>query len=243
VNDSPACRAHARLAALVELVPAGSTVADIGADHGLLARWLLTSGRASRCIVTELDARRLARVRGFPAGDAHAARLELRCGDGLDPLRPGDRIDVAVLAGMGAGTLCRILAFDRLHALGIRRLVVQPTTDPGVVRRHLRLGGFRPVEEVLGRERGRFFAALAAEPGAPHDPPAGLAAGDVDEAGPLLLAAAGEAFRVYWEDERARLDAVLAAATPGPGRTAALTRRATAERLLGWVASRRPGTR
>ena len=98
-----------RLAAIAEAIAPGSRVADVGSDHGKLALWLAAGGRAAYCLATEETETLLARVARPPAGAPWAGRVAYRAGDGLAAIRPGDRIDTIVLAGLGGRTVVRLL--------------------------------------------------------------------------------------------------------------------------------------
>jgi tRNA (adenine22-N1)-methyltransferase len=222
----------ARLRAVGSLVPQGSRVADIGAGSGLLARWLLASGRVSACIATERDPVALYALERLAA---RLPALEPRSGDGLLALRPADDVDTVVLAGLGARSLLCILDRGRSAAPGLRRLVLQPQTEAGAVRRWLRRQGLVIVAERLVIERGRYYLALAAEarPGqAPHVTPPGLSEEDLLEAGPALIASRHPVVRRFWSDELARQEDILRRARGGPGRARAAGRRALARRVL-----------
>jgi len=223
----------ARLRAAAGLIPAGSRVADIGSDHGQLPRMLLSSGRASFCVATERRERQLARIRRPPAEDPLASRLVLRSGDGLRPLRPDDRLDVVVLAGMGARTIVRILDDPCRVGLRVRRLVIQPQSEIARLRRWLASRELRIVDETLVRDRGHYYVALAAESG-----PGGACAGhphlneeDLFEVGPCLLASRDPLVRRYWRVRRRREERVLLRAR-GAGRAAATRRRDLACKVL-----------
>ena len=58
----------ARLEAVASMVPRDSRVADIGTDHAILPRRLLSSGRAAHCIASDVKADCLKDARGFPPG-------------------------------------------------------------------------------------------------------------------------------------------------------------------------------
>jgi tRNA (adenine22-N1)-methyltransferase len=210
-------RVSPRLAAVASLVPAGSRVADVGCDHGDLARELLRSGHAPFVVGSDV-------VRALRVEDGG---VDWRLGDGLAPLAPADRLDVVVLAGMGAATVLRILDRARLDALGVRRAVVQPQTQPPRVREVMLERGFAIVDEASAEVAGRFYAAIAFERGAGLPVFAGLETGDVLAAGPILLSRRDAALRRYWERQRARLARF-------PARVADLAR---AERILAWLGS------
>lgn len=225
-----------RLAAVASFVPPGARVADVGADHGLLAEALLRADAARSCVVTERTPARLRRLAERLGDHGLGARLALRCGDGLAPLRPEDRLDVLVLAGLGGSTIVRILSRGHRGHLGIRRCVLQPATDAAWVRRWLRDHGLGRMDERLVEVRGRFHSVIAAEAGAALPLPPDLDEDDVLEAGAPLLARRDPALVPYWRAALRRQRLILKDATPGRGRSEALRVAGVAERVLAWLA-------
>lgn len=218
-----------RLATVARLVPAGSRVADVAADHGRLARALLSSRSATAVVVTEATADRLARTARLLGETASDPRLALRAGRGLDPLSPDDRLDAVVLAGLGARTIQGILGSPARAGLGVGRWILQPTRDEAALRRELAALGLGLVDERLVEERGRFHFVLVAAPAAVAPP-----AADEDdlEVGPVLLRDRPPELRDYWESTRARLLRIVPTAGEGPVARAARRRLALAERVL-----------
>jgi tRNA (adenine22-N1)-methyltransferase len=223
-----------RLKAVADLVAPCRRLADIGSDHGLLPRYLLSAGRVYHCIATERDRRRLINLRGFPPRHPLAGRLEIRVGDGLDALRPADRIDTVVIAGLGARTIVRLLEGGRARRLGVSRMVLQPQAEIGRLRRWLAEDGYTVVAERLALERGRFYEALAAEPSpqAVVDRHPTLATEDLYEVGPCLVRSGDPMLRRLWTARMRRLERILERAKSGPGRGRAGDRRAQALRIL-----------
>ncbi len=162
----------ARLATLAALVPPGARVADIGTDAALLPRLLLGSGRAAFCVAIDSSATAIRSARAV-ATDA-GPRLVVRLGFGFAAVDARDRIDVVVLSGLGARTILRILDDPRREALEPLRLVLQPQTEPGRVRRWLATHGFRIVDERTAAERGRSYVVMAAERPRPNARRAGI---------------------------------------------------------------------
>ena len=154
-----------RLDALAAAVPENATsVADVGHDHGLLLAALLRRRPALRAIGVELRpgaetdfaARFAGELEGW--GD----RFELRHGDALEALAPGEA-EVVVMAGFGEHAMLE--ALDRGAALGRlpRRLVLQPADFEVALRPGLLERGWRFVEERIVEEGGRFFEVIVVE--------------------------------------------------------------------------------
>ena len=136
-----------RLRAVLDLVPATSSVADIGSGHGRLA--VALARRGIRVVAIERTPASFALlrddlVRGGP--------VEARLGDGLGALAPGE-VDVAVIAGLGGRGIQRIL--DRAPWLP-GCLVLQPMQDAHLLAAWLDLRHWRRTERRIA-ERGRWY--------------------------------------------------------------------------------------
>ena len=239
--DVPSPPLSPRLDALAEAIAPGSRVADVGSDHGLLPLWLAASGRASYCVATEKTDALLARIARPPEGCPWAGRLIYRAGDGLGALRPADRIDTVVLAGLGGRTIVRLLHTPELLSPTLVRLVLQPRSDFALVRLGLSERGFAPVAERLTWDRERFHLTIAAERGDDgklyDEPP--LSREDLLAAGPLLVRSGRPEHALYWRRERNRLAVIVARKGSGPAFARAVFGLARAERIL--AATSKPG--
>jgi tRNA (adenine22-N1)-methyltransferase len=229
-----------RLAAIAEAIEPGSRVADVGSDHGLLPLWLAASGRAAFCLATEATALLLGRVARAPADAPWAKRLGYRAGNGLGAIESGDRIDTVVLAGLGGRTIARLLDAPAASSPALRRLVLQPRSEPALTRRWLSEHGWRLVSERLAEERGRFHPTLAAARGDDADqychPP--LSREDLLAAGPLLVLSPTPAISRFWLMERERLASILARPGSGSSWERARAGLARAERILDAISTR-----
>ncbi len=214
------------------MVPRGSIVADIGTDHGLLPHRLLASGRALRCIASEPHASRLLKVRGFVPGDPREGTLSLRVGDGLAVLRPEDGVDVVVIAGLGGDAIARILDQPACRELALRRLVLQPQTDPVVVRAWIAAHGFRHVEERIVLDRRRFYVLISAEPGNERLAHPALSVEDLLEAGPCLVRSKDPLVALFWTRWLERHERILTRAHRGAARDEAVRQRDLSRRVL-----------
>jgi len=229
-----------RLAALASEIAPGSRVADIGTDHGRLPLWLAAHGVAAYCLATEKSPALLARVARADADAPWAGRLVYRSGDGLDAIRPEDRIDTIVLAGLGGRTIAGILDGGAERSPTVGRLVLQPRSEPFAARAWLSEHGWRLISERLAAERGRFHLTLAAERGDDSDLYAHqtLTRDDLLAAGPLLIRSGAPEVALVLRQERNRLAVILARPGSGPAMARAQAGFARAERLLAAISTR-----
>ena len=233
-------RSHRRLMALAAMVPPGSRVADIGTDAARLPRMLLRSGRAQHCIATDVAGAGLGLAERLCGPELTAGRLELRRATGLAALTTQDAVDVVVVAGLGARKVVRILGDDRPRSLSVGRLVLQPQTDPVLVRRWLLDHEYAIVLETMVRERNNDYVIMAAEPGPDaRDTWRGpLAVDDLLEAGPCLIRSADPLVRDHWEREKRRLERIASRRGAGEAPGEALERLELARRVLACLPAR-----
>ena len=159
----------ARLAAIAAFVPHGTTLADTGADHAYLAATLVMKGIAWRAVVGDLSAGACAAARRT----AHAQRLtreiDVRQGDGLSVLTPGEAESI-VIAGMGGALIAEILSGAPAVLTSVQTLVLQPMNGAAKLRRWLYENGWDIVDETLARAGGHLYEIIRAEHGAAELP-------------------------------------------------------------------------
>lgn len=179
---SPAPAIGARLGAVhdqvagIGLRPDACRVADIGADHALLAAELVRTGTAASALAIDVNAEPLAagqaQVERLQDGGFVSSRMGFIHADGLAPLAPGD-VDVVTIAGMGTRKIIEILressAKGDVRALGINHLVLQPVNSRPQLLRHLRgvvaALGFMIEEETIVEVSERWYITLRARRG------------------------------------------------------------------------------
>jgi tRNA (adenine22-N1)-methyltransferase len=143
-------RLSARLRAVLDLIPARGSVADVGSGHGRLAAALAWTGR--RVIATE---RTPSTVGGLRRDLSRLGTvLPVRMGEGLQAMQPGE-VDTVVIAGLGGRSVLRILEQGEWLP---RRLVLQPMQDQEMVAEWIAARGY-PATEVEVEERGRTYRA------------------------------------------------------------------------------------
>lgn len=153
-----------RLQAIADMVPQGSSVADIGTDHGFLPCYLAQNGQAVQVIACDINAQPLALAQKNVADYNVTDIVSTRLGNGLSVIEPGE-VDVVTIAGMGGALMLEILdaapgVVDRLQ-----RIILQPNVGMEAVRIWAEKNRWHIVQEELIRENDRFSVIIAMEPG------------------------------------------------------------------------------
>lgn len=159
----------ARLAAIAAFVPHGTAVADIGADHAYLAATLVMKGIARRAVVGDLSAGACAAARRTVGTQRLTREIDVRQGDGLSVLAPGEAESI-VIAGMGGALIREILAGAPEVLADVQTLVLQPMNSAAKLRRWLYENGWDIVDETLARAGGHLYEIIRAERGVRENP-------------------------------------------------------------------------
>ena len=153
-----------RLRALADWVgPGCRCLADIGTDHGYIPAALLLEGRIERAVASDIAPAPLGRARATAERWGLVERMDLRLGDGLSVLTPGEA-DTALIAGMGGDTLTEILAAAPWCREAV--LLLQPMSRAEVLRPWLAENGFAIRRERLVQDRGVLYPVLEVSGGA-----------------------------------------------------------------------------
>lgn len=171
-----------RLLLITEMIIKGEATADIGADHGELAKFLVEKQLAPRVIASELGEGPYLRLQAGLKYSPCREQVEVRQGNGLTVLDPGEVVNV-VIAGLGGEAMVNILSQDWQKTASFKRYVFQPMSRPGSLRRELSNIGWPILDERLVEENGRLFVAISSSP---RHKPYQLSALEID-IGPFIL--------------------------------------------------------
>lgn len=151
-----------RLLLIAEQIPQGSRLADIGSDHALLPAFLVKNGRVSFAVAGEVNPGPFKAAQRQVAEAGLKALIDVRRGDGLDVISPGE-VDVITIAGMGGNLIVSILEAGKAKLAGVGRLVLQPNVGEEAVRRWLYAEGWSLIDEHILEEDGKIYEILTAE--------------------------------------------------------------------------------
>ncbi|NLZ28104.1 MAG: SAM-dependent methyltransferase [Firmicutes bacterium] len=193
-----------RLAEVANRIMPESVVVDIGTDHAYLPVYLIMEGICRKVIGVEKLAGSLEKAQKTVDLFNLASRIELRRGDGFSAIRSDEQVDVAVIAGLGGRTICKILqkGAGKLDAIGY--LVLQPMTDVYLLRRWLAAHGFCIRNESLAREKKRFYEIMVVGKGRQVQPEYFLS-----EVGPGLIESKDPLLVPYLEDKISRCEKII----------------------------------
>ena len=162
-------RLSKRLRVVADMVKPGNVVADIGCDHGYLSVWLVREHKAAGAIAMDLREGPLNSAKENIRFFHQENRIETRLSDGMDELKPGEA-DRIVIAGMGGILMRGILERGRECVAGCLQMVLQPQSDPDLVRKKVHEYGFRITDERSCFEDGKYYVAFSCEPGTEEQP-------------------------------------------------------------------------
>lgn len=152
-----------RLQAVADYVTPGSRLADIGSDHALLPASLLLGGRCPRAIAGELNLGPMQAAQRQAAAAGLTDRLDVRQGDGLEVLEPGEA-DTVTISGMGGALIRSILEKGKADGKldSVRELVLQPNIGEDAVRSWLLEEQWYLDGETILEEDGKTYEILHA---------------------------------------------------------------------------------
>lgn len=153
-----------RLDAIAGYIREGSTVADIGTDHLQLPVYLINSGLCRLVIASELNQLPYRQAKNLAAFHRLNDKIQVRLGDGLKILSPGEA-EVVVIAGIGGDAIIKMLSGSPEVLKTIQRLILQPMTGAGYLRLWLVQNGWRIGDETIVEEKDRLYCVIMAEPG------------------------------------------------------------------------------
>ncbi|MDD2370663.1 MAG: class I SAM-dependent methyltransferase [Firmicutes bacterium] len=154
---------NTRVDKVLNYIQKGSTVADIGCDHG----YVLIKGVTDDIIKSGIGVE----VAKGPFNQAkinvHEYNMDdyinIRYGNGLDPVLINE-CDVCVIGGMGGRLITNILRDNKEKASNFKRLILQPMNSEFILRKYLLENNWVIVDEDILIE-DRLYLYIIAEKG------------------------------------------------------------------------------
>ncbi len=150
-----------RLKAVAGMITPGITVADIGCDHAYLPIYLAKEDISPRIIACDINAGPVDRAKENVGDVDLAGRIEVRQGDGLSVLSPGE-VQSVVMAGMGGKLMMKILSEGEDVLSSVTEIILEPQSEVGMLRHFLQDNGYRIISESMVSGEGKFYPVIKA---------------------------------------------------------------------------------
>ena len=151
-----------RLASAAGLVRQGARFADIGTDHAHLPLALLREGRIEGAVCSDINRGPLESAMANAREAGFFDKIKFVLTDGAAALEGEGLTDIAI-CGMGGELIAAIIdAAPFLKSEGIR-LILQPMSRQGQLRRYLATEGFNVIKEVYSYSQGKYYVTICAE--------------------------------------------------------------------------------
>lgn len=149
-----------RLQSIADLVNEGSSVCDVGTDHGYLPAFLYLSRKCKKVTATDINQKPLESAR------ANLTRLgaddvKLILCDGLEKITRQDA-DTVIIAGMGGEVISGIIGRASFLRDSTVSLILQPTTAAKELRIFLGANGFCVDSEQAISENNKIYSVMTA---------------------------------------------------------------------------------
>lgn len=170
-----------RIEELCALCEPCESFADVGCDHGYIARHMLKSGKCKDVIITDVSAKCLAKAEKLLAEYIAAGKCRAVCCDGL--LGVPQSVEQAIIAGMGGEEIIKILTEGFIPD----KFILQPMKNVGKVRAFLLESGCKITYDGIFKDENFYFVIKGESVGGSADyTPAALAFGRDSLGTPVL---------------------------------------------------------
>lgn len=148
-----------RLETIASFVPEGSSIADIGTDHGYIPIHLVQERKAKHGIAMDVRKGPLERARFHIREAGLESCIEVRLSDGLLKLETKEA-DCVVIAGMGGELMIHILEEGQRLWEDIPYWVLSPHSELDKVRKFLEERAFFIERETMIKEEGKYYTVM-----------------------------------------------------------------------------------
>ena len=137
------------------MVTEGSSLADVGTDHGYIPIALVQTGKVSRAIAMDINKGPLERAALHIREQHLEDRITTRLSDGMTALKEGEA-DTVLIAGMGGALTVHILEGGAHCLASVKELILQPQSEIWLVREWLCEHGYKITDEDIVLDEGKI---------------------------------------------------------------------------------------
>jgi tRNA (adenine22-N1)-methyltransferase len=153
-----------RLQSIADIITFYDTIADIGCDHGKLSVYLIINRLCNKVLATDISPLSLRKTQKLAQKKQIENKVITLCGDGLKPLIDyGEKIDLAIIAGMGGREIIKIIKQDQEL---INHYILSPQQNTPFLREKLNEFGYKIVNDFIVLDNTKFYDIIEAIKGA-----------------------------------------------------------------------------
>lgn len=153
-----------RLQAIINIIPDGVGVLDIGTDHAQIPIYLAKHTHCQPIIASEKNIGPFNTAAKWIRQFGLEKIIDLRLGSGLSILNPNE-VSYTIIAGMGFKTIIEILHEEDELARSMDCLILQPMQGAEHLRSWLYNHSYQIIDEILVKEDNHLFQIILARTG------------------------------------------------------------------------------
>lgn len=147
-----------RLESIASLVKEGSSIADIGSDHGALPIFLVKTKKIRKALAVENKIGPFSRLKKEVEKADEQGNIELSLSSGISYLP--SYVDSVVISGMGGGLTARILKEGQKNLGNVSFIIVEPQGEKEETLEALFALGYHPVKEICLYEGEHYYESF-----------------------------------------------------------------------------------
>lgn len=150
-----------RLLTAASMARQGVTAADIGTDHAYIPAYLVANGLCAHAVACDINPGPLGNARATLKKYGMEQSIELRLGNGLEPVKPNEAQDIYI-CGMGGDIISEIILAAPWVKNNNVHLILQPMTRAEHLRAFLFANGYSILRERAVTEGRHCYTVINA---------------------------------------------------------------------------------
>ena len=151
-----------RLESISAFITDNEKIIDIGCDHALLDIYLVLNRNNLKVIASDINEKPLIKAKENLEKYNVSDKIELKCGNGLDPMDKD--IETIIISGMGGITITTILQSIKSYP-NVKKIILSPNCDFPLVRKSLQNHKFTINKEIMVYEKEKYYLISEYIPG------------------------------------------------------------------------------
>lgn len=145
-----------RLIEIAKSIKKGSSLVDVGCDHGYIAKILLDEATVEKVIESDISEQSLDKAKILLSADKYDGRVQFIVSDGLNDIDT-EGYDTLLIAGMGEDSIIKILDANIHKVKDFDYVVLQAMGEGSRIRKYFMENNFYIINERLFIEKEKYY--------------------------------------------------------------------------------------